>query len=256
MLLQQPEASALLFDVDGTLAPIVERAEQAEVPAETRELVRRLAERYALVACVSGRRAPDARRVVGIEGLTYIGNHGYEVLDPGQAEPVVNQAAAARAERPAAFVRGLDWDGLSRLGVRLEDKGAIQALHWRGASDEGEAEARLRVLSGDAQMAGLVPRWGRKVLELRPVAGIDKGSAVHRLLLERAPLVAALYAGDDRTDLDAFRALRRLARAGRVGAAVCVGVASGEGPEEIRTEADTVVEGPAGVAELLRELAG
>ena len=256
MLLQRPEASALLFDVDGTLAPIVERAEQAEVPAETRELVRRLAERYALVACVSGRRAVDARDVVGIEGLTYIGNHGYEVLEPGRSDPVVSQAAAARAERPAAFVRGLDWAGLSELGVRLENKGAIQALHWRGAADEATAEARLRALAGEAQLAGLVPRWGRKVLELRPVAGIDKGSAVHRLLLERAPLAAALYAGDDRTDLDAFRAVRRLVRAGRVGAALCVGVASSEGPEEIRSEADTVVEGTAGVAGLLRELAG
>lgn len=252
---ERPEASALLFDVDGTLAPIVERAEYATVPPEVRELVAGLAERFALVACVSGRRALDARNVVGIQGLTYVGNHGYELLKAGADEPVLNPAAAARAERPAAFVGSLGWDELDRIGVRPEDKGPIQALHWRGAPDEAAAEARVRAIAGDAQIAGLVPRWGRKVLELRPVAGVDKGSAVHTLLVERTPLAAALYAGDDRTDLDAFRALHRLGRAGRVGVAVCVGVASDEGPGEIVAEADVVID-PDGVADLLRELVG
>lgn len=252
---ERPEASALLFDVDGTLAPIVQRAEHATVPPDVRELVAGLAERFALVACVSGRRALDARNVVGIRGLTYVGNHGYELLAAGADEPVMNPAAAARAERPAAFVSRLDWDELGRIGVRPEDKGPIQALHWRGAPDEVAAEASVGAIAGDAQIAGLVPRWGRKVLELRPVAGVDKGSAVHALLVERAPLAAALYAGDDRTDLDAFRALHRLGRAGRVGVAVCVGVASDEGPEEIVAEADVVIE-PDGVADMLRELGG
>lgn len=252
----RPEASALLFDVDGTLAPIVARAEQAEVPEEVRGLLARLVERFALVACVSGRRALDARRLVGLEGLTYLGNHGYELLEPGAHEPEIDGAAASRAGLPAAFLAKLDGAELARLGLRSEDKGPIQALHWRGAPDERAAEARARELAAVAQAGGLVPRWGRKVLELRPIAGIDKGTAVHRLLVAHAPLAAALYAGDDRTDLDAFRALRRLAGSARLGAAVCVGVASDEGPAEIASEADVVVEGPDELAELLRELAG
>lgn len=254
-LRERPGATALLFDVDGTLAPIVERAELASVPERTRDLLGRLPGRYGLVACVSGRRALDARRVVGLDGVTYIGNHGYELLEPGAAEPTIDPAAAARAERPAQFVAGLDADALAAVGLRLEDKGAIQALHWRGAADEARAEAEAEAVAARAQRAGLVPRRGRKVLELRPVAGIDKGSAVHRLLVERAPLAAALYAGDDRTDLDAFRALRALERSGRVGRAVCVGVASDEGPDEIVTGADIVLDGPAAVADLIAELA-
>lgn len=255
-LRERPEASALLFDVDGTLAPIVARAEEAAVPAGTRELMGALALRFGFVACVSGRRALDARRVVGIDDLTYVGNHGFELLAPGAPEPVLDPAAASRTERPAAFLREVGMGRLERAGVRREDKGPIQALHWRGAASEADAEASLRAIAGEAQAAGLVPRWGRKVLELRPVAGIDKGSAIQRLLLPRTPLAAALYAGDDRTDLDAFRALRRLERAGRVGTAVCVGVASDEGPDEIREEADLVVDDPDGVAEVLRELTG
>ena len=255
-LRRRRDASALLFDVDGTLAPIVPRAEDARVPDDVREWLAELARAYALVGCVSGRRAVDARRVVGLDGISYIGNHGYELLTPGAPEPVANAAAATRAGRPAAFTAALDWSRLAELGVRAEDKGPIQALHWRGAPDEAAAQERLEAIAVDAQVQGLVTHWGRKVLELRPVAGVDKGTAVHALLAERAPLAAALYAGDDRTDLDAFRALRALQRSGRLDTALCVGVASDEGPAEIRDQADLVLEGPGSVAGLLAELAG
>ena len=77
---------------------------------------------------------------------------------------------------------------------------------------------------------------------------------MHRLLVERAPLDAALFAGDDRTDLDAFRALDALAGSARLGSAVRVGVASGESPPEIAAEADLVVEGTEGVLDILRAL--
>ena len=251
----QPDAAAVLCDVDGTLAPIVARPEQAAVPAEARELLSELARRYALVACVSGRRAPAARELVGLDELTYIGNHGYERVGPGTTEPVPDPAVAGRAARAADFVSGLDWTRLESLGIRREDKGPIQALHWRGAAQDAAAEMAVREVAALAQSSDLIPRWGRKVLEVRPVAGIDKGSAVHRLLRESDGVSAALYAGDDRTDLDAFRALRWLAGSGRLGAAVTVGVASDEGPPEIRAEADLVVDGPEGMLEVLRELA-
>src|ERR1051326_2744916 len=74
-----PQRTAVLTDVDGTLAPIVERPEQAAVPARARELLEALGERYALVGCISGRRAVEARRLVGIEGIAYAGNHGFEL---------------------------------------------------------------------------------------------------------------------------------------------------------------------------------
>ena len=255
-LRERRDASALLFDVDGTLAPIVPRADDARVPEGVRERIAGLASRYALVACVSGRRAVDARRVVGLDMITYIGNHGYELLAPGATAPAVNPAAAARAERPASFLAGLDSAELGELGIRGEDKGPIQALHWRGAPDETAARERLRRVALEAQIQGLVTHWGRKVLELRPVSGVDKGTAVHALLAERAPLAAALYAGDDRTDLDAFRAVRALEESGRVGVAVCVGIASDEGPRQIREEADLVLAGPEAIGGLLAELEG
>ena len=243
----------MLTDVDGTLAPIVDRPEDARVPAEATALLERLANRYALVGCVTGRRTLAARRMVGAD-LVYVGNQGFELLLPGDDEPALDPAALPRGRRAAEFIAGLDWDRLSALGLRSEDKGPIQVVHWRGAADDPAAELAAREIATGARHRELIPLWGRKVLELRPVSGIDKGSAVHRLLVERAPLDAALFAGDDRTDLDAFRALDALAGSARLGSAVRVGVASKESPPEIAAEADLVVEGTEGVLDILRAL--
>jgi trehalose 6-phosphate phosphatase len=253
--LARPGRCAVLSDIDGTLAPIVERPEDARVPEETAELLRRLAGKYRLVACVTGRRAPEARRMVGVPELVYVGNQGFERLDPGQQEPWVDPAASPRAPRTAAFVNGLDWPRLEGLGMRREDKGPVQVLHWRGAPDEAAVEAAADEIATLARDRDLIPHSARKALELRPVSGIDKGSAVHRLLLEHAPVEAALFIGDDRTDIDAFRAMKALSGGARLGGAVAVGVDSAETPPGLKTEADVIVAGTDGVVELLQELA-
>jgi trehalose 6-phosphate phosphatase len=253
-LLADPEHTAILTDVDGTLAPIVERPEQATVPARARELLEALGERYALVGCISGRRAVDARRLVGVEGIAYAGNHGFELLLPGEDEPRLDPAVAGRERDAVDFLDSLDGPELAAVGLRVEDKGPIQALHWRGAGDERAADARAHEIAAQAGRAGLEPRWGRKVLELRPVGGGGKDAAVGALLAEEDIAVAA-YAGDDRTDLDACRRLRELRDEGRLQEAIFVGILSPEAPPELAEEADLVIDGPDGWLDLLAELA-
>jgi len=254
VLRADPERTAILTDVDGTLAPIVERPEQAAVPARARELLAALGERFGFVGCISGRRAVDARRLVGVEGIAYAGNHGFELLLPGEDEPQLDPAVAGREDAAADFLAGLDSDGLAAIGLRRENKGPIQALHWRGAGDERAADARAHEIATQAGRAGLEPRWGRKVLELRPVGGGGKDAAVGALLAEE-DVGTAVYAGDDRTDLDACRRLRELRDEGRLRWAAFVGVLSPEAPPELAEEADLVVDGPDGWLELLAELA-
>jgi len=249
-----PARTAILTDIDGTLAPIVERPEQAAVPERVSRLLDSLSERYGLVGCVSGRQATEARRLVGIEGISYAGNHGLELLLPGDEEPHLDPSLEGRVGGAADFLAGLDTEALTNLGLRAEDKGPIQALHWRGADDERAAEARAREIAAKAGRAGLEPHWGRKVLELRPVGGGGKDSAVAALLASDS-VDAATYAGDDRTDLDAFRRLRELREAGELRTALCVAVASPEAPPELAEESDLSVEGPAGWLELLESLA-
>jgi trehalose-phosphatase len=249
-----PGHGAILLDVDGTLAPIVERPEDAAVPDGARELLARLADRYALVACVSGRPTLDARRIVGLDQLAYSGNHGYELLLPGEAEPHPDPSLDGHDRDAGRFVAGLDGGDLERAGIRVEDKGAIVALHWRGAENEGEAEALASEIEADAEWNGLVPHRGRKVLEIRPNVAINKGIAVAALIPSK-PVRAALYAGDDRTDADAFAALRMLRSDGELDAAVCIAVASDETPPEVTESADATVDGPDGLVEVLATLA-
>jgi len=228
-LSEDPARAAVFLDVDGTLAPIVARPELAEVPEETRAELRRLVERYAVVACVSGRSGEEARRLVGVEGVVYVGVHGLELAPEAERW--------REALRPFAQ---LDWPW-------LEDKGLTVALHWREAADGQAARAELDRVAERAEEAGLEARWGRKVLELRPPVEADKGTAVRALLEERG-LRRALYAGDDTTDLDAFRGLDGLE------VAVRIAVVSAEAPPGLREAADLVVASPAELLELLRRL--
>jgi trehalose 6-phosphate phosphatase len=249
----EPTHTAVLTDVDGTLAPIVERPEQAAVPERAATALRRLGERYGLVGCISGRQAAEAKRMVRVEGIAYAGNHGLELLAPGEEAPRLSPALAGRERDAAEFAAGRDAGALAAAGLRLEDKGPIQALHWRGA-EEGPAEARAREIAATAEEAGLAVHWGRKVLELRPAVPIGKDAAIDALL-GGAEIARAVYAGDDRTDLDAFRRLRELREAGELDVALCVGVVSEEAPPGLIESADLTVDGPDGWLAILEALA-
>lgn len=252
-LRSDPGRAAILLDVDGTLAPIVPRPDEAAVPEQVRAQLRRLADRYALVACVSGRRALDARRVVGLDEVAYSGNHGFELLLPGDSEPRPDPSLDGHDSDAADFVAGLDRGELDRAGMRIENKGAIVALHWRGAPNEGEGESLASEIAAEAEWQGLVPHRGRKVLEIRPNVAINKGIAVAALIPAK-PIDAAMYAGDDRTDLDAFEGIRTLRDDGVLRAAICVAIAAAEAAPEVSAAADLTVEGTAGLAQLLRTL--
>lgn len=248
-----PRRSAVLLDVDGTLAPIVRFAADAHVPEPTRSLLTEIARRYGVVACVSGRRAADARRIVSIGTISYIGNHGTELLRAGTTDLQLDPAVRDWGRRIQQFGRDADGAELRRLRVRIEDKGPIVAFHWRGAPDEDAARAAIDAIAARAEQSGLRTHWGRKVLEVRPPVRMDKGAGIVSFL-EDADLDAAMYVGDDMTDLDAFRGLGELVADGRLRSALRVGVRSDDGPPELLEAADLVVDGTAGVRHLLERL--
>jgi trehalose 6-phosphate phosphatase len=249
----RPLDTAIVCDIDGTLAPIVARPQDAAVPSRGRDVLRRLADRFALVACLSGRRAAVAREIVGLRELVYVGNHGLEVLEAGATTAQQDPRLAGLPERVRRFSEAALTRDLRDLGIRLEDKDAIWALHYRSAPDEDAARRALERVAAAAEAEGLRPHWGRKVLEVRPPVAADKGTAI-AALLERAGLRQALFGGDDTTDLDAFRALHAMQAAGRLETAVRVGIRSPEGPAAIVAEADVAVEGTEGFLELLERL--
>jgi trehalose 6-phosphate phosphatase len=229
-LAEDPSTAALFLDIDGVLAPIVPRPEDARVPDETRGELRRLHRRYDLVACITGRAIEDATRVVGVPELVYVGNHGIE-LEPD---------AAIWAERLADFLERLEWP-------RIEEKDLSVSLHHRDLPDEDAARRELEEIAAQAREAGFVARFGRKVLEILPPWQSNKGTAVRRLIETRGAR-RALYAGDDTTDLDGFRGLDGLELAVRVA------VLSAEGPAALYEAADLTVEGPTEFLKILRLL--
>ena len=235
------------------LAPIVRHAVDAHVPEATRTLLIEIARRYGLVGCVSGRRAASARQIVAIGTIAYIGNHGGELLRPGSTRPEVDPEVAAWAARVREFAARAYTTEDERIRVRSEDKDAIAAFHWRGAPDEQAAAEAVRKIAELAEQEGFAVHWGRKVLEVRPPITLDKGLGIAALLRE-SPVVSALYVGDDSTDIDAFRGLRRLVESGELTSAVCVAVSSDEAPPELALEADLTVDGTEGVRKLLQAL--
>jgi trehalose 6-phosphate phosphatase len=248
-----PARSAVLLDIDGTLAPIVRHAADAHVPEATRSLLIEIARRYRVVGCVSGRRASTARQIVAIGTIAYVGNHGGELLRPRATSPEIDPKLAAWTARVREFAERVYTGEHQRLRVRSEDKDAIAAFHWRGAPDEQAAEQAVREIAQRAEQEGFVVHWGRKVLEVRPPVALDKGLGI-ATLLHGGDVDAAVYVGDDTTDLDAFRGLRSLVESGELASALCVAVGSDEAPAGLAQEADLTVDGPGGVRELLEAL--
>jgi trehalose 6-phosphate phosphatase len=246
---QDPDKVAVLTDIDGVLAPIVPTPDMSEVPEELRELLRHLSGRCRVVAGVSGRAAKDALRLVGLDEVVYYGNHGFEILRDDEVEIVPEAApykeAVEELERKAR-------EELEPVGAFVEEKGITASIHYRNASPE-VGERCKEFVEREGERLGLRITVGRGVVEARPPIRADKGTATRKVVEEYEP-GKALFMGDDTTDLDAFRELEALREEGVLSEILRIGVKSEEGPPEIVSEADLVVEGTQGVEEVLRSL--
>ena len=254
-LADAPHRAGIFCDVDGTLAPIVERAGDAQVPKRLSAVLADLGRRYRLVACVSGRSAAEARRLVGVGTIAYAGTHGAELLPARASGPEVIPELEEWTGTVRAFAAARDLRDLRTLRVRIEDKGSIVAFHWRGAPDPDAARERVEAIAAEAEAEGLATHRGRMVLEVRPPVELSKGRAVRELARRAGGVSAALFGGDDVTDLDGFAALEDMRSEGALEAIVRVGVRSEEGPDEIVERADLVVDGVDGFAAVLDVLA-
>ncbi|HLL99013.1 MAG TPA: trehalose-phosphatase [Rubrobacteraceae bacterium] len=246
-----PGSVAIFTDIDGTLAPIVPTPDMSEVPAELKELLARLSERCLLVAGVSGRKTEDALDLVGLADVVYFGNHGFEILRDSKVE-VTPEALPYLEQVQELEARARE--ELAPLGAFVEEKGITASIHYRNAPPE-VGERAVEFVKREGERLGLRITVGRGVVEARPPIQADKGTAVRTLVEEYAP-ERAMFIGDDTTDLDAFRELVALREEGTLREILRVGVASEEGPPEITSEADIVVDGVEGVSEVLRALLG
>ncbi len=250
-LLADPGHALIAADFDGTLSPIVARPDDARAHPGAVPALTALAAVAGTVAVITGRPAPDAVRLGGLEavpGLVVIGHYGWQRWQDGQLTdpPSPPGVEAARRALP-----GVLRAAGAPPGTRVEDKGHAVAVHTRGTADPEDALNRLRDPLGElAAGLGLAAEPGRLVIELRP-PGVDKGAALRGLAGEQGSR-SVLFCGDDLGDLAAFAAVRALRADGIPGCAVAS--ASPESPQ-VADAADLVVDGPAGVVGLLTALA-
>ena len=254
-----PAATLVALDFDGTLAPIVpDPADSRPVPGAL-DVLAALGAAGVEVAVVTGR-APDvAARLAGLAdataaGLSALVVHGHYGLQTWSRDAgltsAADEGADAAVDRVRSALPGVLRGAKAPRGVVVEDKGVALGVHTRQADDPQAALDLLAPALADlAEREGLQVQPGRYVCEIRP-HGVDKGVVLTGLLDGAA---AALYAGDDLGDLPAFVAL---SAAGRRGTAT-VGLASGQEGTDPRVEAaaDLTVDGPAGVVDVLRQLA-
>lgn len=203
----------LFLDCDGTIAPIADSPDKAEVPGRTKSVLSSLAKAAdTSLAVISGRPLSELKSLIGLSGIIYAGNHGLEVEGIGDITPwqspsdYKNDLGSAKELLVKKFS--------STRGILIEDKGSSLCVHYRMANvDEKQFISEiLETIESYVSKGKFSILYGKKVVEVRPPGGWNKGDVV-RMILERARSdhkdkdTAAVYVGDDVTDEDAFRVL-------------------------------------------------
>lgn len=242
---QKHERLFLMADFDGTLVPIVSRPDEVLVTEKLVQLLKGLSECSRVwVAVVSGRPFVELDRYLPVNGLTLVGGHGSEMR---WADSAVQTTILSRTETMAfRALRAKLIDLLAQWpGCFLEEKPHAVALHFRLAPERVRLCVRDTLpnvirMSSHQQVLELI--WGRMVAEFR-LNGVNKGNAV-KTLLEHVSNQAPhpVYLGDDRTDDDAFRVIRRN------------GTTIGVGPTQYHNDTHFHLSGPEVVQDFLSQL--
>ena len=240
----------LFVDFDGTISHLAPTPDDAVISPVAADALRRLHGTLALVCVISGRGVSNLRAKVGVDGLVYVGNHGGERYEAGAL--VAAPGMAEYEERIAGLMSALR-RRVDRPGIVWENKRYSAAIHFRAAEDPlGVKTALTEAVSVVDEVDGLQVFWGKMILEIRGPNGAHKGDALRELVREHR-LDAAIFLGDDMTDLDAMKTLRDLRQ--RDGVRGVSGVVVDEStPEELLRAADYTLDGVASVERLLEWL--
>jgi trehalose 6-phosphate phosphatase len=249
-----PRAGALFCDIDGTISPIVARPGDAEVPAQFRDVLAGLVQRLGLVAFVTGRALEDGRRMIALDGAAYVGTHGLEVLGADGTvltEPQAERYVKQVQEVADAAARDLDCEA---LGVVLENKRTMLAIHYRLAADAAATRHELlQHVVEPARRQGLAISTGHFLFEVRPPLPFTKGTATRRLL-GGGDYLAALFCGDDLTDATGFDTVHKWGEQDARRGACTLAAVTEETPRPVLEGADVLVRATPGVLEALKRL--
>jgi trehalose 6-phosphate phosphatase len=241
----------LLLDIDGTLAPIQDDPFTVAITPAVRDAIATLSRSLTVVA-VSGRSVQSSHAIVGVDGITYVGNHGTQWLRDGverflpEAEPFVPEARRI-AEAAEAQLGQIP-------GVIVEHKGTSVSLHYRATADRAAAAQAIgRFIEATPGTDAFARIEGKMIVDLRPAIDANKGTALTSVVATEG-LRGVLVLGDDTTDVDAFDVLRRLRQTGQV-AGLAIAVRSEGTPSAVLDAADYTLASTDAVGEFLTWLA-
>ena len=240
----------LITDIDGTISQTAPTPQQAEVTPLCRQYLSTLCQQLALVAAISGRPAAEARNMVNIDGIVYIGNHGLEHWGGGHSE--YSKDARDYARMIKAAIEELT-PLVSTKGIIIDNKRVTATIHYRLCRDPLAAERNiLAAIENSPNAKSLRTIQERMSIDLVPPVNVNKGTATLDLIQEHK-LQSGVYLGDDLTDVDAFRAIHA-AHHDSDFRGFAIGVISQEMPEKLTEEADFTLNGVDDVERFLKWL--
>ena len=239
---RKDEKTAVITDIDGTISKIVLDPYEATISQIMRATLKKLVNKFQLVGIITGRNVRNAEEMLEVEGLLYIGSHGLEYLkdDEIYIEPEVEEYLPL-IQKVAQNIQ-TEEELCNIKNILFQEKGLCFTVHYRKCEDpEG---TRRKILDAINELEGLEKfkiTEGRKVVEIRPKIGHDKGTILEKLLFENA-LGKIIYLGDDVTDVDAFNKLKELKEESKVNG-VGIVVVSEEVPDYVKENASFYVNG-------------
>ena len=239
---RKDKKTAVITDIDGTISKIVLDPYEATVSQIMRATLEKLVNKFQLVGIITGRNVKNAEDMLEVDGLLYIGSHGLEYLKGGEIHiereveeyfPLIQKIAQnIQSEEELCNIKN----------ILFQEKGLCFTVHYRKCEDP--EWTHRKILDTINELEGLEKfkiTEGRKVVEIRPKIGHDKGTILEKLIFENA-VEKIIYLGDDVTDVDAFNKLNELKENGKVNGAGIV-VVSEEVPEFVRENASFYVNG-------------
>lgn len=232
------ENTAIITDIDGTISKISPTPQEAVVNPDMKQALIELKEKFNLVAVISGRSVCNAQKMVGVNGILYVGNHGLEYLFDGKYSMIPD--VKEYLSQIKQFSEQLDEELSNINGLLIEDKGICCSIHYRQCKNPEIIRERIIDLLKKNQLSkDLQISEGRKLIELKPPTNYNKGT-ITRKIIEDYGLERVIYMGDDITDFDAFKEINDLNKEGLI-SGVSVLVISDEIPTYIKNAASFFV---------------
>lgn len=243
----------LITDIDGTISHIAPRQEDARISEQCRKSLVKLTSHLHLLAFITGRSSTNAKDMIGIQNALYLGNHGLDRFYGKTIE--TDQRCEQFIPYMQMLLRQLG-PTLNTNGVVIEDKGVSVGIHYRQCDEPAVARKHiLDTLYQITDLEAITITEGKKIVEIRPNIGTNKGTSLKRLM-EEFDLRGILYLGDDIADVEAFKTLRRLTMPNTGNIGLAIGVLGDESVDGLDQEADMLLTGVEETEQLLESIAG